>query len=115
MPDHERPKRSPRFPAFPYTDPETKRLVDQAVAALVGLRAPAWPGDDPGPKLSVLAVLALEADGLLYDAVADAVDHGYSWGQVASRLNTTTATARRRYSSYARWRSDDDGRPGSSR
>ena len=115
LPDNERPWRlcDPRRDrtAFPYTDAETERLVDEAVTALVSLRAPMWL-EDPGPKLSVLVSLALEADGRLHDAAADAVDQGYSWAQVASRLDISASTARRRYSFYARWRKSEDGRLG---
>ena len=87
----------------PYTDAGTAKAVDHAVTTLVILRAPMWLGD-PGPVISVLVSVAGEADGRLYDAVADARDQGYSWDQVASRLATNVATARRRYASYSRWR-----------
>ncbi len=88
----------------PYTDAGTATAVDHAVATLVVLRAPMWSGS-PGPVISVLVSLACEADGRLYDAVADARDQGYSWDQIVSRLATSVATARRRYASYSRWRS----------
>lgn len=88
---------------IPYNDADTAAAIDQAVTALVLVRAPMWLGD-PGPTISVLVTLAGEADGRLNDAVADARDHGYSWAQIANRLHTSVATARRRYSSYARWR-----------
>ncbi|MCA1693782.1 MAG: hypothetical protein LC749_03125, partial [Actinobacteria bacterium] len=87
----------------PYTGADTAEIIDRAVGALVVLRAPMWLGD-PGPTLSVLVSLAGEADGRLYDAVAAARDQGYSWEQIASRLATSVATARRRYASYSRWR-----------
>lgn len=88
---------------YPYTDADTTTVVDHAVGTLVILRAPMWLGD-PGPIISVLVSLAGEADGRLCDAVADARDQGYSWDQIASRLATSVATARRRYASYSRWR-----------
>jgi hypothetical protein len=93
----------------PYTDADTATVIDQAVTTLVLLRAPMWLGD-PGPTISVLVSLATEADSRLYDAVADAADQGYSWDQVAFRLDTSVATARRRYGSYSRWRRTDEGR-----
>ena len=93
----------------PYTDADTVTVIDQAVTTLVLLRAPMWLGE-PGPTISVLVSLAAEADNRLYDAVADAVDHGYSWDQIASRLDASVATARRRYGPYTRWRRTDEGR-----
>lgn len=87
----------------PYMGADTAEIIDRAVDALVVLRAPMWLGD-PGPTLSVLVSLAGEADGRLYDAVADARDQSYSWDQIAGRLATSVATARRRYAGYSRWR-----------
>lgn len=83
----------------PYTGADTAEIIDRAVIALVVWRAPMWLGD-PGPTLSALVSLAGEADGRLYDGVADARDQGYSWDQIASRLATSVATARRRYAGY---------------
>lgn len=88
----------------PYTDADSAAALDEAVTNLVLLRAPMWLGD-PGATISVLVSLAVEAEGRLYDAVADARAQGYRWSQLAFRLETTVATARRRYGHYARWRS----------
>ncbi|MGA3221103.1 MAG: hypothetical protein ABSE77_18845 [Acidimicrobiales bacterium] len=93
----------------PYTGPDTALVVDEAVQALVLLRAPMWLGD-AGPVVSALVSLAAEADGRLHDAVADARDQGYSWDQLAFRLDTTAAAARRRYGPYSRWRRTEEGR-----
>src|ERR1019366_6088394 len=71
----------------PYTDAGTVAGIDQPVTTLVLL---------PAPTISVLVSLAAEADSRLYDAVADAADQGYSWDQVAFRLDASVATARRR-------------------
>ena len=81
---------------IPYTDADTAGMVEVAVAWLVGVRAPAWVGD-PGPRVSVLVSLAGEAEGRICETVAEARERGYSWDQIASRLATTAATARRRY------------------
>jgi hypothetical protein len=89
----------------PYTDADTARIVDQAVITLVTVRAPMWLGD-PGPTISVLVSLAGEADGRLYDAVAEARDQGYSWDQIASRLCTMVATTRHRYAGYTQMEKD---------
>ena len=88
---------------IPYTDNDTTELIDQAAVTLVLLRAPMWLGD-AGPTISVLVSLAAETDSLVFDAVADAKDQGYTWAQIATRLATTAATARRRYAPYTRWR-----------
>src|ERR1700730_9021312 len=77
----------------PYTDADTAGIIVRAVSTLVTVRAPMWLGD-PGPAISVLVSLAVEADGCLWDAVADARDRGYSWDQIASRLCTSVTTAR---------------------
>ena len=87
---------------IPYTDDDSAWALDEAVLSLVQLRAPTWLGD-AGPRVSVLVSLACEAESLLFDAVADARDQGYTWDQIASRLAATAATARRRYAGYARW------------
>jgi hypothetical protein len=88
---------------FPYTDADTARIIEEAVAWLVAVRAPMW-ATDPGPRVSVLMSLAGEAEDRVYEAVADACEGGYSWDQIASRLCVTVAVARRRYGDYSRWR-----------
>jgi hypothetical protein len=87
---------------IPYTDDDSAWVLDEAVVSLVRLRAPLWLGD-ARPTVSVLVSLAGEAESLLFDAVASARDQGYTWDQIASRLATTTGTARRRYAAYVRW------------
>ena len=87
--------------AIPYTDSDTRALIDQAAYALTIFRAPMSFGD-AGATVSVLVSLAVEAEDQLHDAVADARDQGYTWDQIADRLATTESTARRRYAAYAR-------------
>ena len=87
----------------PYTDADTVAIVDRAAAGLVVVRAPMWLGD-PGPTISVLVSLGAEVAGRVDDAVADARHQGYSWDQIASRLATTVATARRRHAGYVAWK-----------
>jgi hypothetical protein len=91
--------------AIPYTDDDSIAVVDKAIETLVLLRAPMSLGD-AGATISVLVSLAAEVDSRLPDAVADARDHDYSWDDIAMRLATTVATARRRYADYARWRKE---------
>lgn len=94
----------------PYADCDTARVVQEAVAQLVVLRAPMWSGD-AAAAISVLVSVAAEAESLLFDVVAEARDQGYSWERIAWRLATSAGTARRRYGAYARWpgRSASDG------
>jgi len=92
----------------PYTDDDTAALLDDAVTSLVLMRAPMQLAD-AGPTISVLVSLAVEAEGLLCDGVADARDQGYRWTEIASRLAISPATARRRYAAYSRRRRNASG------
>ncbi len=87
---------------IPYADDDSAWALDEAVLSLVRLRAPTWLGD-AGPRVSALVSLTGEAESLLFDAVTDARDQGYTWEQIASRLATTAGSARRRYAAYVRW------------
>lgn len=91
--------------AFPYTDADTRLLIDQAVDTLATLRNPAGRGD-AATVVSVLVSLAGQADDRLHDAVADARDQGYTWEQIADCLATSVSTARRRYRAYTTWRKE---------
>jgi len=92
---------------IPYTDDHTAALIDEATTTLILMRAPMSLGD-AGPAITALISLAGQADAMVCDAVADAREQGYTWDQIASRLTTTTATARRRYAAYTRWRNTID-------
>ena len=81
---------------IPYNDVDTATVIDEAVEAVVMVRAPMWLGD-AGPTVSVLASLAAEVDSRLPEVVAEARDQGYSWDQIASRLAISATCARRRY------------------
>ncbi|MGH8302774.1 MAG: hypothetical protein ACRET5_15045 [Steroidobacteraceae bacterium] len=95
----------PGFTAIPYTDSDSSGLLDEAVRSLVILRGGSL--GDPGAKLSVLASLLTQAEARITDVVWLArTRHGYSWGQVAERLGLVTDTARKRYSTYVRIRSE---------
>lgn len=59
---------------------------------------------DAGATISVLVSLGAEADSRIHDAVAHARDQGYTWDQIASRLATSTSTARRPCGAYCAWR-----------
>jgi hypothetical protein len=92
----------------PYTDDDTATLINDAVTSLVLMRAPMRLGD-AGPTISVLVSLAVEAERLLCDGVADARDQGYTWTEIASRLAINPTTARRRYAAYSRRRRSASG------
>ena len=87
---------------YPFVDDDTLALVGAAVDSLVLLRGSGQ--GDAGAVLSCLASLIAEAQARLPDAVADARDRDYTWGEIADRLAATASTARRRYGNYARWR-----------
>jgi len=116
-------RREPRAPAIPagtelapeLSDPrrdgamvphvglDTAAVVDEAVTMLVLWRAPMLLGD-AGPAISVLVSTAAQSEDLLFDAVADARDQGYTWREIAARLACSVRTAHRRFSGYAHQR-----------
>jgi len=52
----------------------------------------------------VLVSIAAQSEDLLFDAVADARDQGYTWREIAARLACSVRTAHRRFSGYAHQR-----------
>ncbi len=88
--------------AIPATDCSAAALIHGAAAELIRRRN--GRADDAGAQVSALLSLAIEADDRLHDAVADAREQHYSWEDIAQRLATTSATARRRFGAYARER-----------
>lgn len=84
---------------IPYLDELTRYLIDDAIDTLAVNRSPRGLRD-PGARVSGLLSLRDQADDALTDAVADARRHGYSWDDIAMRLATTAATARRRYAAH---------------
>lgn len=90
---------------IPYTDSDTRALVDEFVDTLVIFRCPMGLGD-AGATASVLVSLEAEIASRLPDAVADARDQGYTWDEIAMRLATTVSAARHRYGAYARPRNE---------
>jgi hypothetical protein len=65
-------------------------------AGLARLRTAYWPGDS-AVHLHALTSLIAQAQQLLPRAVHDARDQEPTWAQIGERLNTTAATAARRY------------------
>jgi DNA-directed RNA polymerase specialized sigma24 family protein len=88
----------------PYNDADSAEVFEEAVSALVLLRAPMWLGD-AAVTTSVLVTLAREAKDRLRDAVVAARDQDYSWEEIARSLGTSVSTARRRYGDHGqdRW------------
>ena len=68
----------------------------QAIDNLARLRTPSGLGDS-GVRLHALASLIAQAERLLPVAVHDARDQELTWAQIGELLNTTAATAARRY------------------
>ena len=83
----------------PDNDADSAEILDEAVSALVLLRAPMWLGD-AAVTTSVLVTLASEAEGRLHDAVAAARDQDHNWEEIARSLGTSVSTARRRYGDH---------------
>jgi hypothetical protein len=81
---------------IPYLDELTRFLIDDAIETLAVNRSPQGPRDSGAPVSGLLS-LRDQADDALTNAVADARRHGYSWDDIAMRLATTAAAARRRY------------------
>jgi len=87
----------------PYLGLDTAAVVDEAATTLVLLRAPMLLGD-AGPAISVLVSIAAQSEDLLFDAVADAREQGYTWREIADRLACSARTAHRRFSGHVHQR-----------
>jgi hypothetical protein len=77
-----------RPPAHPLVNGETAQILDEAVVRLITLRHIEW--GDCLAELDALTSLALQLQLRLPDAVADAIDQGYSWLEVAEQLDVHT-------------------------
>ena len=80
----------------PATGDDSLAVLNQAIDDLARLRTPYWLGDS-GVHLHALASLIAQAEQLLPQAVHDARDQELTWAQIGELLNTTAATAARRY------------------
>jgi hypothetical protein len=63
---------------------------------LARLRMPYWLGDS-AVRLHALASLITQAEQLLPQAIHDGLGQELTWAQIGELLNTTAATAARRY------------------
>ena len=72
------------------------RSSAEAIESLAQLRTAYWLGDS-AVHLHALTSLIAQAQQLLPRAVHDARDQELTWAQIGELLNTTAATAARRY------------------
>jgi hypothetical protein len=80
----------------PAVGDDSLTVLSEAIDSLARLRTPYWLGDS-GVHLHALASLIAQAQQILPPAVADARDQELTWTQIGELLNTTAATAARRY------------------
>ena len=80
----------------PATDNDSLQVLTEAADQLARLRTPYWLGDS-AVRLHALTSLIAQAQQLLPQAVHDARDQELTWTQIGELLNTTAATAARRY------------------
>jgi hypothetical protein len=90
-------------PGHAVIDDDSASVIDQAVELLSLCRSPLNLGDG-ALGLHVLVSLINQAQALVPDAVAEALDQGYTWAEVAAQLGTTPVAARRRYRRHYRER-----------
>jgi hypothetical protein len=80
----------------PVPGDDSLHVLEEAIDQLARLRTPYWLGDS-AVRLHALTSLIAQAELLLPDAVHDARDQELTWTQIGELLNTTAATAARRY------------------
>ena len=80
----------------PRTGDDSLQILSQAIDSLAQLRTAYWLGDS-AVHLHALASLIAQAEQILPQAVHDARDQELTWAQIGELLNTTAATAARRY------------------
>ena len=80
----------------PATGDDSLDILSQAIESLAQVRTTYWLGDS-AVHLHALASLIAQAEQLLPRAVHDARDQELTWAQIGELLNTTAATAARRY------------------
>jgi len=80
----------------PLTGHDSRQVLSEAIDNLARLRT-AYRLGDSAVRLHTLASLIAQAEQLLPQAVHDARDQELTWTQIGQLLNTTAATAARRY------------------
>ena len=74
-----------RYPAHPQVGDDSARLIDDAVDALILMRAPTHHGD-AAAELHALTSLIADAQARLPRVVADARDQQHTWTDIARQL-----------------------------
>jgi hypothetical protein len=80
----------------PATGDDSLHVLTEAIEHLARLRTPYWLGDS-AVRLHALTSLIAQAEQLLPQAVRNARDQELTWTQIGELLDTTAATAARRY------------------
>ena len=80
----------------PATSDDSLQVLSQAIDTPAQLRTAYWLGDS-AVHLHAPASLIAQAEQILPQAVHDARDQELTWAQTGELLNTTAATAARRY------------------
>jgi hypothetical protein len=80
----------------PTTGDDSLTVLSQAIDSLAQIRTAYWLGDS-AVHLHALASLITQAEQLLPQAIHHARDQELTWTQIGELLNTTAATAARRY------------------
>ncbi len=80
----------------PVTGDDSLHVLSEAIDQLARLRTPYWLGDS-AVRLHALASLIAQAQQLLPQAVHDTRDQELTWAQIGELLDTSAATAARRY------------------
>jgi len=80
----------------PRVDDDSLEVLNDAIDTLAALRTTYWLGDS-AVHLHALVSLIAQTENLLHDAVHDARDQQFTWHQIGQLLNTSPATAARRY------------------
>jgi hypothetical protein len=89
-----------RYPDHPVVDDESDAVLVVAVNDMIMLRSPMWHGDS-GAVLHALASLTATIAAWLPDAVADAKDQDYTWGEIAELLGRQKSTTKQLYAHHA--------------
>jgi hypothetical protein len=80
----------------PVTGDDSLQVLNQAIDDLARQRTAYWLGDS-AVHLHALASLIAQAQQLLPEAIRAARDQEFTWAQIGELLDTTAATAARRY------------------
>ncbi len=84
----------------PAIDETSAQILEAAIEALTAARS----GEtlNAADRLTALASLAAQAQALIPDAIADAVDADFTWAQIAHSAGISPAAARRRHATRTR-------------